>query len=391
MNKDWKKYKIDEILSQTKNLIEIKPNETYKLLGLRLEGNGLFVREIKQGIEIRANQLNKIKKGDFIYSRLFAWKGAFDYVRDEFGGCFVSGEFPTFEINNSIIDIDFLYFYFNQSKIWKEVEQYCIGVTKASRNRFKEQFFLSLEIPLPPLAEQKRIVAKLQSVKQKINSIKQLREKQEREIIDIYNSKIDKCFQKTNKKIAISEVCYKPQYGYTASASLEKIGPKFLRITDIQKGEVNWESVPYCYCENPEKYYLQNNDILFARTGGTIGKSFLVNNIKHKSVFASYLIRLSSKSNILPEYLYEFFQTNSYWIQITDKQTGTGQPNLNGTKLSNLLIYYSEDLEVQKQILFEVKRIKKNFNLVLKNLYNSIMDFEELFPSLLNKAFKEVI
>ncbi len=192
MMKDWQKYKISEILKPVKNSIVLESETKYKLLGLRLEGRGLFVREEKKGIEISADKLNKIREGDFIYSRLFAWKGAFDYVRKDFDGLFVSGEFPTFEIDKKRIDIDFLFYNFNQNKVWNEVEQYCIGVTKASRNRFKEQFFLSMEIFLPPLSEQKRIVKIIKSVEEKQQQINELNKEQEKDIKNtLYSTYVD--------------------------------------------------------------------------------------------------------------------------------------------------------------------------------------------------------
>ena len=82
-------------------------------------------------------------------------------------------------------------------------------------------------------------------------------------------------------------------YGYTAKASVENIGLKFLRITDIQNDMVNWSSVPYCQItENDlQKYKLIDQDIVFARTGATTGKSYLVCD-PPEAVAASYLIRL---------------------------------------------------------------------------------------------------
>jgi type I restriction enzyme, S subunit len=75
--------------------------------------------------------------------------------------------------------------------------------------------------------------------------------------------------------------CYldSTQYGFTASASNSGTH-KFLRITDINSGQVDWENVPYCNCENDAKYLLKENDILIARTGGTTGKSFCVTHPK---------------------------------------------------------------------------------------------------------------
>jgi len=115
---------------------------------------------------------------------------------------------------------------------------------------------------------------------------------------------------------SVKEVCSKPQYGYTESASTEPIGPKFLRITDIRTGSVNWDEVPYCKCpqEIIPKYQLQSGDILFARTGST-GNSYLVKECP-EAVFASYLIRLRVNESIDPCYLHYFFNSDNYWRQI---------------------------------------------------------------------------
>src|SRR5690348_18497165 len=79
------------------------------------------------------------------------------------------------------------------------------------------------------------------------------------------------------KRAALRDCCFRPEYGYTASASQEPVGPKFLRITDIQNGQVEWNKVPYV--EKPEdaarSYLLETGDIVIARIGATTGKAFL--------------------------------------------------------------------------------------------------------------------
>ena len=137
----------------------------------------------------------------------------------------------------------------------------------------------------------------------------------------------------------LSAICEKPEYGYTESASTKEIGPKFLRITDIQNGVVNWDTVPFCKCskDNFEKYQLHSGDILFARTGATTGKSYLITDCPD-SVFASYLIRVRPKSEILPSFLYWYFNSSYYWQQIHQRKGGSTQSGVNGTILSKLLV-----------------------------------------------------
>ncbi len=128
---------------------------------------------------------------------------------------------------------------------------------------------------------------------------------------------------------------------YGVSESAKPSGKyRLLRITDIQDNIVNWNSVPYTDYDEKKatSYLLLNNDILFARTGATVGKSYLVKGLTQPSIYASYLIRIQTHNEIYPQYVKSFFESSYYWKQITDNSVGTGQPNVNGTILGSLLI-----------------------------------------------------
>ena len=127
------------------------------------------------------------------------------------------------------------------------------------------------------------------------------------------------------------------QYGLNNSAEQEGTH-RFLRITDIQNGMVDWENVPFTTPKDVDSYLLDKGDILFARTGATVGKSFIVSELPYPSVYASYLIRIRLLGDVYPEYIYRFFNSKCYWEQITDKSVGVGQPNCNGTSLKELFI-----------------------------------------------------
>ena len=127
------------------------------------------------------------------------------------------------------------------------------------------------------------------------------------------------------------------QYGLSNCA--ESTGNyRLLRITDIQNGCVNWDTVPFTSTDEPEKYLLHKDDIVFARTGATVGKSFLITDLPYASVYASYLIRIRLINGISANYIYHFFNSYCYWEQVTDKAVGVGQPNCNGTALRELFI-----------------------------------------------------
>ena len=127
------------------------------------------------------------------------------------------------------------------------------------------------------------------------------------------------------------------QYGLSNSAEPQGTY-RLLRITDIQDGKVDWNAVPFTTVNDPEAYLLKTGDIVFARTGATVGKSFLITETPYPSVYASYLIRIRLLGSLSPEYIYQFFDSACYWSQITDKSVGVGQANCNGTSLKELFI-----------------------------------------------------
>ncbi len=139
--------------------------------------------------------------------------------------------------------------------------------------------------------------------------------------------------------VTIGDISSSILYGVSESAK-DNGQYKLLRITDIQNNQVNWRTVPSTDFP-PGKvvpYILHKGDILFARTGATVGKSYLVNQCPPNTIYASYLIRIQTFQNIEPAYLKFFFESGFYWQQISEGSVGIGQPNVNGTSLSLLKI-----------------------------------------------------
>lgn len=140
--------------------------------------------------------------------------------------------------------------------------------------------------------------------------------------------------------VALGKFAESVEYGVTASATEQQVGPKFLRITDIQNGAVNWDRVPWCQCDArvAADSRLNAGDIVFARTGATTGKSFLIRECPADAVFASYLIRVRVGAAAEARYVSHFFQTPNYWAQITRGARGVAQPGVNATTLRALEI-----------------------------------------------------
>ncbi|EHR2696688.1 TPA: restriction endonuclease subunit S [Escherichia coli] len=167
-------------------------------------------------------------------------------------------------------------------------------------------------------------------------------------------------------KITLAEICTDISYGYTASATAKPVGPKFLRITDIQGGKVNWENVPYCEIDEKDslKYLLQDGDIVIARTGNSTGENFIFSS-NTKVVFASYLIRFRidpKKAN--PKFIWLQMRTPQWWSFIDSVKTGSAQAGAN----AKVLGLYEVELP-ERKIQDHIADI--GFNLLKKQDINS--------------------
>ena len=283
-----------------------------------------------------------------------------------------------------------------------------------------------IDIDVPPLPEQKRIVAKVEELLARVNTTKErlakvlmiLRRFRQAVLAAACSGRLTAAWREERIEIepvvlnrgatevpdalatlqeekpqswtlsSVDQVAHTIQYGYTASAKKEPVGPKFLRISDIQNGQVDWDDVPYCAIPGDQipKFLLKHGDIVFARTGATTGKSFLIRTCP-KTVFASYLIRVQPLPIVDPEFLYLFFQSDLYWKQISENISGSAQPNCNASKLASLILPLPPVPE-QQEIVRRVEAMFKLAEAVEKRVAAATTRAEKLSQAILAKAFR---
>ncbi|OTA46164.1 restriction endonuclease subunit S [Limosilactobacillus reuteri] len=182
--------------------------------------------------------------------------------------------------------------------------------------------------------------------------------------------------------VRLGDVSQSIKYGFTASAQSNG-NSKLLRITDIQDGKVNWSTVPFCDVPDNKIKGLQlsEGDILIARTGGTIGKSFNIQNVPGPAVFASYLIRVKPMSLLKERYIPFVIKSPMYWSFISEKKSGTGQPNVNATKLGEF-VFPLPPLEEQKRIANKISQLFDQIN----KIESASQQYTELRSSLKSKV-----
>ncbi len=183
--------------------------------------------------------------------------------------------------------------------------------------------------------------------------------------------------------VILRDLCDQVQYGYTASAEAEAVGPKFLRITDITPERIEWDTVPYCNIEpeNIEKYLLHEGDIVIARTGATTGYAKYIK--RHpKVVFASYLVRLKLKDKINKRYIGFAVESDEYKRFIFSNIGGAAQPNANAQVLTSFHLPLPP-LSAQNQIAF----ILSAYDDLIENNNRRIKILEEMAQALYKEWF----
>jgi type I restriction enzyme S subunit len=185
----------------------------------------------------------------------------------------------------------------------------------------------------------------------------------------------------------LSEICTKPQYGWTTKAKKEGPGVKFLRTTDISSGKINWETVPFCSTlpGDLEKYLLKRGDILVSRAG-SVGVSIEIEDCP-RAIFGSYLIRFRALEPIQTRYVSLFLKSSKYWSQIADNTSGITIPNVNATKLQQILLPLAP-LNEQRRIVARVEALLAESKTAREALDKVPVLLRRFRQSVLAKAFR---
>lgn len=413
--------KLNSIIKQVEDYEVLKPEKEYKLCGISSYGQGIFHREIKKGFEIQAKKLNIIKVGQFIYSRLGANNGSFAKVTKEFDNYYVSNEFPTFELNVNRINIDYLEIIFKSKKYWSIINNQLQG---AAHKRFKEELFLNIEIPLPSIEEQNKIVAayqeKIQLAEQQAKQANELEAEIERYLMEELG--VEK-IKKSNSGKGISMINFSDLHEWGAEkllkgnkniltsnlypnqklSSLVYVNPR----TDLTKLNENdemsflpMECISDDYGEvkelrngikkNSSGYTkFKEGDLLWARITPCMqnGKSAIVQGLKNKVGYGSteYHVLRKLNEDFDIEFAYHLLRTKLVRDDATNYFTGSaGQQRVPKSYLENLVIPVppiNKQIEISKKLNSIKSQIKELNNKSEQNKIEAIKEFENVIFS----------
>ncbi len=191
MKKGWAKVPLEELLDIEIDAVPVDPVETYPFAGVYGFGRGLFVRDSLKGSDTTYSNFHRLHEGQLVMSQPKGWEGAITVVPKEFQGRFLSSVFPTFRPREDKLSPAFLRLVTKCKWLWDALFEKSNGIG-ARRNSIYPAQLLEVSIPLPPLAEQQRIVAHLDAIESRLTRARKLRDEQEKELKAVLNAAFHK-------------------------------------------------------------------------------------------------------------------------------------------------------------------------------------------------------
>ena len=395
--KGWRWVRLGEVCKINKNsrnpAKEIPDKEFLYIDITSVEGGTGEIKEIKKilGENAPSRARRVIHQDDVIMSTVRPYLKAFAVIPPEYDNQICSTGFAVLSCNSEILPKFLLYALFSEVVI-EQCNKMMIGAHYPALNN--EQVS-EIKIPLPPLPEQKRIVARIEALFSKINEIKRLRKEANDLAKTLPQSTLHEVFSKADEKgwrwVRLGEVLSrKPQYGLTAKASKETLNIRYLRISDITDQGILKNNDPRFLDLNEQefnKYRLYEGDILIARSG-SVGRVYLHHDCEQKVVFASYLIRFKLDTNqIIPKFFFYYGLSPLYKKYIEDTLRIVAQPNINATEYSNLQIPLPP-LSEQKRIITYLDNIQQKAQALQRLQEETEKEVEKVREAILHKAFR---
>lgn len=393
--KPWPTVRLGEVLTPTVRGESVDASKEYRLLGIRLDGQGPFLRETVMGTQTSATKLFRVAENDFIYSRLFACRGAFGVISKELDGCYVSGEFPAFVPVPGKIDVEYLKYWFRLPSVIATVDADCSGSTPLTRNRFKENFFLALEIPLPPLAEQRRVVTRIEELAAQIHEARTLRHQSAEEAEALTGSNASELFLKCSKRQpieALAEVRGGIQKGPHRAPGANPV--RYLTVAHVHRNKILTDSPRYFEVspQEFERWRLLRGDVLIIEGNGSadqIGRAALFRGEIENCVHQNHVIRIRpDKQHVLPEFLNTFLNSPAGQDAVQGQsRTSSGLRSLSIGRIKSICVPVPP-LAEQRRIVGELDALQAEVDALKCLQAETAAELAALLPAILDRAFK---
>lgn len=394
MKTSWPIIALKDIIIQTKNIVEINPLQSYKQITVKLNHKGVILRCEILGKEIKSKQY-LAPKNHFIISRIDARNGAMGIIPNELNNSIVTNDFPIFAINDSKLNLK----YFNYMTSTEWFVHICKVASEGTTNRVRLNIdkFLKIEIPLPSLEEQKRIVEKIDFIAKKVEEVRALREEAIKEAEELFISElkyivkllVEKSMEVWEKGKLINLGTWAIGNGFPlAYQGFEELDYLFCKVGDMNLpgNEVYIKSTENTIDDSIAKKIKVKihppGTVIFPKIGGAIATNKR-RILTMPTAIDNNCLGIIPNQDIIPKWLYYILRS----INLEQYQSGTSVPAVRQSVLEEIEVPIIPK-DIQEKIVSYLDSLQDKIDELKKLQIGSEKEIEELIPSILDKAFK---
>ena len=399
MSESRVKVKLGNLLTQAADMALIENDVLYRQVTVRMHNRGLVLRQECFGKEIKTKKQYLVRAGQLIYSRIDARNGAMGLVPSKLDGAIVSNDFPVFDINCHKIDPSFLNYYISTEAFTSD----CLAKSKgtSNRRRLKEEDFLEIQVPLPSLEDQRRIVERIEGLAVRIDEIHKLQLDAGKETENLITSSLNKIF-------SLEEMsCWAERSlgdladivsGVTLGRSIEatRIVVPYLRVANVQDGWLDLAEIKEVQIRphELEKWRLLPGDLLLTEGGDfdKLGRGTVWRGEVPDCIHQNHLFRVRLDQNrVLPDFV-ELEVRSSYGKDyfLSKAKKTTNLASINQTQLRAFPVRFPS-IEKQYEIIHRANQFKALTGRLIEYQEKSLVSLNALIPSYLDLAFEEAL
>lgn len=395
MSRQWPRVSLGELLCLERRPVKIDPEKLYQEIGIYCFGRGIFHKAPRTSFEVGDKDLFLMKEGDFILQVTFAWEGAVAIVSATEDGMYGSTRYPTFRVDESRCVPQFLLNYFKTQDGLRQLVKICPG--SAGRNRVLSiKRIPEVLVPLPPLAEQQRVVARIEELAVHIHEAQTLRHQAAEEAGALLLNQVGKVF-------SCLEARYTPREFASFSPHVtsgprnwakhyERDGFRFYRAQDIGPvGKILDDSKVFITpppSEQGRSAMLQHGDLMLVITGATVGRVNVYRECLEPGFVSQHVgICRLPQCEVEPEFALWGLRSPKGQDQILRQRYGQGKPGLNLSNIRALSLPFPP-LAEQCRVVAELDALQAEVDALKRFQAETAVELEALLPAVLDKAFR---
>lgn len=394
MSQDWPMVPLGEMLVQDREYIAAPEPREYPKLSVKLYGKGVTLDTPADGSQLKMKRHQLAEAGQVILSEIWGKKGAIGFVPPEGKGALCTSHFFLFNVLGDKILPAWLQNVFTSNYLAEQLDSSAFGTTGYAAVRPKD--LLAATIPLPPLPEQRRIVAKVEELAAKIEEARGLRARAAQESAMLIGSEVRHIFTDGPtagwERGVLGDFVLNTCYGTSEKTNSDGTGTPILRMGNIQNGRLDTRGLAHLLLDEAQrrKLVLDHGDIVVNRTNSAelVGKC-AVFDLDREYGFASYLIRVRLDRSRADPWLVAIYINSpigrKYMFQ--ERKQMTGQANVNAQKLKALPIVLPP-LPEQRRIVAYLDALQAKVDALKALQAQTAAELDALLPSVLDKAFK---